>query len=223
MNVLIIPDLHAPCMHPKAISFLKRIEKKYKCTKVVAVGDLIDWNAISFHEKDPSMPSASEEFKQASKQVRQVHKAFPKVEFLIGNHDALPARKARIIGLPDECIYGFKDLWQLDGWNVHPRYAKIFVDGVQYRHGDSGKGGLMAAHKNAQAEFCSVVQGHLHSQAGVVYHANQQSIVFGMQVGCLVQHDHPAMAYGKVYSNKPILGCGVVLNGKTAIFEPMNL
>ena len=73
MNTLVIPDLHAPCMHPKAISFLKRIEKKYKCTKVVAVGDLVDWNAISFHEKDPSMPSASEEFKLATKQVKQVH------------------------------------------------------------------------------------------------------------------------------------------------------
>ena len=169
------------------------------------------------------MPSASEEFKQAWKQVRQVHKAFPKVEFLIGNHDALPARKAKLIGLPQEAIYDFKDLWKLKGWKVHPRYAKIYIDGVQYRHGDSGKGGLMAAHKNAQAEFCSVVQGHLHSQAGVVYHANEQSIVFGMQTGCLVVHDHPAMAYGKVYSNKPILGCGVVLGGTTAIFEPMNL
>jgi hypothetical protein len=210
-------------MHPKAVKFLKRIEKKYSCTKVVCVGDLVDWSSISYHEKDPSMPSASEEFAQAWKQVRQIHKAFPKVEFLIGNHDSLPARKAKLIGLPEEAIYDFKDLWQLKGWKVHPRYAKIYVDGVQYRHGDSGKGGLMAAHKNAQAEFCSVVQGHLHSQAGVVYHANEQSIVFGMQTGCLVVHDHPAMAYGKVYSNKPILGCGVVLGGTTAIFEPLKL
>ena len=223
MNTLVIPDLHAPCMHPRAVSFLKKIEKKYNCKKVVCVGDLVDWSSISFHEKDPSMPSASEEFAQAWKQVRQVHKAFPKVEFLIGNHDSLPARKAKLIGLPEEAIYDFKDLWKLKGWKVHPRYAKIYIDGVQYRHGDSGKGGLMAAHKNAQAEFCSVVQGHLHSQAGVVYHANEQSIVFGMQTGCLVVHDHPAMAYGKVYSNKPILGCGVVLGGTTAIFEPLNL
>lgn len=223
MNTLVIPDLHAPCMHPRAVPFLKKIERKYNCKKVVCVGDLVDWSSISFHEKDPSMPSASEEFKQAWKQVRQVHKAFPKVEFLIGNHDSLPARKAKLIGLPEETIYDFKDLWKLKGWKVHPRYAKIYVDGVQYRHGDSGKGGLMAAHKNAQAEFCSVVQGHLHSQAGVVYHANEQSIVFGMQTGCLVVHDHPAMAYGKVYSNKPILGCGVVLGGNTAIFEPLDL
>ena len=97
------------------------------------------------------------------------------------------------------------------------------IDGVQYRHGDMGKGGQMAAHKNAQAEFCSVVQGLLHAQAGVVYHANEQSIVFGMQVGCGVMHDHPAMNYGRIYANKPILGCGVVLNGTTAIFEPMKL
>ncbi len=130
MNVLVIPDLHAPCMHPKAIPFLKMIEKKYSCKRVVAVGDLVDWNSISMHEKDPSMPSASEEFALAWKQVRQVHKAFPKVDFLIGNHDALPARKAKLIGLPQEAIYDFKDLWKLKGWKVHPRYAKIYIDGV---------------------------------------------------------------------------------------------
>jgi predicted phosphodiesterase len=223
MNVLTIGDIHAPAMHPKYPAFLKRIEKKYNCKRVVSIGDLVDWNAISFHEKDPSMPSASEEFALAWKQVRKLHKMFPKVDHLIGNHDSLPARKAKAMGLPEEVVYDFKTLWELDGWNVHERYHKLFIDGVQYRHGDMGKGGQMAAHKNAQAEFCSVVQGHLHAQAGVVYHANEQSIVFGMQVGCGVMHDHPAMNYGRIYANKPILGCGVVLNGTTAIFEPMAL
>jgi hypothetical protein len=31
------------------------------------------------------------------------------------------------------------------------------------------------------------------------------------------------MAYGKVYSNKPIVGCGVVYSSKLAHFEPMYL
>lgn len=222
-RVLVIPDIHAPAMRDGFIPFLKRMQKKHNCNRVVCIGDLCDWNAISFHEKDPSMPSPSEEYAQAWKQVRQIHKAFPKVDYLIGNHDALPERKARTIGLPIEVMKDFKSLWQLDGWTIHPRYHKLWIDNVQYRHGDMGKGGQMAAHKNAQAEFCSLVMGHLHAQAGVVYHANDQKCVFGLSVGCGVNHDHPAMNYGRIYAAKPIVGCGVVYNERYAIFEPMSL
>ena len=81
----------------------------------------------------------------------------------------------------------------------------------------------MAAYKNAIAEFKSTVQGHLHAQGGVVYHANGSDCVFGMQVGCGVDHSHPAMNYGRVYAAKPILGCGVVYSSKLAHFEPMFL
>ena len=222
-RVLVIGDTHAPAMHPKYISFLKRIYKKHNCNRVVHIGDLVDWAAISYHEKDPSLPSAYDEFKEAQKQVRRLHKAFPKADYMSGNHSVLPQRKARSIGLPECVLKDFGDLWGLDGWTIHPRYAKIYIDDVQYRHGDSGKGGQVAAKAQAMAEFCSVVQGDKHAQAGVNYVANDRDLVFGLQTGCGVLHKHPNMAYGKVYSSKPILGCGVVLNGTTAIFEPMAL
>ena len=221
--VLTIGDTHCPAMHPKYIPFLKKIYKKHNCNRVVHIGDLVDWNAISFHEKDPSMPSASEEFRLAMKQVQKLYKAFPVVDYMIGNHSSLPDRKAKMIGLPTEVIVDFKTLWGLEGWTIHPRWSKMYIDGVQYRHGDSGKGGQTAAKANAMAEFCSVVQGDKHAQAGVNYIANDNAIIFGLQTGCGVQHDHPAMGYGKVYASKPILGCGVVINGTHGIFEPMNL
>ena len=222
-RVLVIGDTHAPAMHEGYIEFLKSIYHKHKCTRAVHIGDLVDWNAISFHEKDPSMPSPAEEFMQASKQVQALHKAFPKVDYLIGNHSALPERKATMIGLPPGVLKDFKTLWGLEGWTIHPRFADLVIDGVIYRHGDKEKGGQQAALKNAQAQFNSLVQGHLHSQAGVNYHANQNGCIFGMNVGCGVDHHHPAMNYGRVYAAKPILGCGVVYSSKLAFFEPMFL
>jgi predicted phosphodiesterase len=221
--VLVIGDTHAPAMLDGYISFLKKIYKKHGCGRVVHIGDLVDWNSISFHEKDPSMPSPVEEFNRAFKQVQKLYKAFPKVDYMIGNHSSLPARKARMIGLPNDVMKSFKDLWQVNGWTIHSRYADLEIDRVIYRHGDKGKGGHMAAHKNAISEFKSVVQGHLHAQAGVVYHANQGECIFGMQVGCGVDHSNEAMAYGRVYANKPIVGCGVVYSSKLAFFEPMFL
>lgn len=220
-RVLVIADTHCPAMHHGYIDFLISIFHKHKCTRVVHIGDLVDWNAISFHEKDPSMPSAADEFVAASKQVRALHKAFPEVDYLIGNHSALPERKAQSVGLPPEVILNFKTLWGLDGWEIHPRFTDLVIDNVIYRHGDKEKGGQMSALKNAQAQFKSLVMGHLHAQAGINYHANQDDIVFGMNVGCGVDHHHPAMNYGRVYAAKPILGCGVVYSPKLAFFEPM--
>jgi predicted phosphodiesterase len=220
-TVLIIGDTHCPAMHPDYIKFLKKIEKKHKCNRVVHIGDLVDWNSISYHEKDPSMPSAEDEFAEAFKQVRKLHKAFPQVDYLKGNHSDLPSRKAKTIGIPEHLMKDFQSLWQLDGWTIHPRYHDLVIDDVIYRHGDKGKGGQQAAYKNAVAEFNSLVQGHLHAQAGLVYHANQHDCVFGMQVGCGVEHNHPSMNYGRVYAAKPIVGCGVVYSSKVAFFEPM--
>jgi predicted phosphodiesterase len=220
-RVLVIADTHCPAMHEGYIDFLISIFHKHKCTRVVHIGDLVDWNAISFHEKDPTMPSAADEFVAASKQVRALHRAFPEVDYLIGNHSALPERKAQSVGLPPEVILNFKTLWGLDGWEIHPRFTDLVIDNVIYRHGDKEKGGQMSALKNAQAQFKSLVMGHLHAQAGINYHANQDGVVFGMNVGCGVDHYHPAMNYGRIYASKPVLGCGVVYSPKLAFFEPM--
>ena len=49
-RVLVIGDTHAPCVHKDYIQFLKKIEKKHQCNRVVHIGDIVDWNSISFHE-----------------------------------------------------------------------------------------------------------------------------------------------------------------------------
>ncbi len=219
--ILAFSCTHAPAMHRKFVPFLKKVYDKYNCDRVVMLGDLVDFNAISYHEKSPSMPSAAEEFKQAMKQVRQLHKAFPVADMLIGNHDSLGERKAQTIGLPVELLKDFGSLFKLDGWKVWPRYHSLEINGVIFRHGDCGKGGQHAAFKNAIAEFQSVCQGHLHSQAGVSFHANRGKLVYGLQVGCGADNKHPAMGYSRVFAAKPILGCGVVTSDTQAQFIPM--
>ena len=110
-RVLVIGDCHMPAMHVGYIPFLKKIEKKYNCNRVVHIGDAVDWNAISFHEKDPALPSPEQEYKEAYKQMQRMFKAFPKVDYMTGNHSDLPARKARFIGLPDSVVMPFKKVW----------------------------------------------------------------------------------------------------------------
>ena len=222
-RVLIIGDTHCPAMHPNYIDFLTDTYDAWDCDRVVHIGDLVDWASISYHPKAPSLKNSEKEFEDAYAQVQELYEAFPSVDWMIGNHDSITERQATDLGLPLQVLKSYEDLWGLDGWEAHDRYSNIVIDGVMYQHGDRGKGGAFPALMNAKVEFMSVVQGHYHAAAGVQYIANQNELVFGLQVGSGVDHHREAMDYGKKYSQKPLLGCGVVIDGHTALYEPMLL
>lgn len=218
-RVLVIGDTHCPGMKTGYVDFLKRVADSYDINRVVHIGDLIDWASISYHEKSPSLHNASREFAQAQKQVNRLVKAFPKADWLIGNHDSLTERQAMTVGLPREVLRDYSDLWSLK-WKVHPRFAKLIIDGVLYSHGDGGRGGQDAALAQAKDQFRSTVIGHYHSQAGVRWWANPEFRIFGMSVGCGIDVNRMQFDYGRRITAKPVLGCGVVMDGKRAFFEP---
>ncbi len=222
-NVLVIGDTHAPCMLDGYVDFLVDLADAWSVDRVVHIGDLVDWASISYHPKAPSLKNSELEFEQAYAQVQELYEAFPEVDWLIGNHDSLTERQATDLGLPLNVLKDYDQLWGVPGWNVHPRYSDLVIEGVAYRHGDKGKGGAMPAFMNAKTEFQSVVQGHFHASAGVQYGANMNMRYFGMQTGSGVDYRKAAMSYGVKYSQKPILGAGIVIDGTNAIFEPMTL
>ncbi|MCA9091337.1 MAG: hypothetical protein KDA90_22200 [Planctomycetaceae bacterium] len=201
------------------VDFLKRIADRYAINRVVHIGDLVDLAAMSFHEKHVSLRNAVQEVKAARKQVASLTKAFPKTDWLIGNHDALTERQAQVVGIPECMLRDYADIWQVP-WTVHPRFTKLRIDGVIYSHGDSGRGGQDAAFRQAKDNFRSTVIGHFHNQAGVRWWANPEFRVFGLSVGCGIDASRMQFEYGRKFAHKPILGCGVVLNGKQAYFEP---
>ncbi len=218
-RVLVIGDVHAPCMRRGYVDFLNRVRDRYECNRVVCIGDLVDWHAISFHEKNPSLANAEAEFAEAHRQVQSLSRAFPRADWLIGNHDALTERQANVVGLPSRVLKDYSELWEIK-WRTHPRFSKLIVDGVVYSHGDSGRGGQNAALAQSKDNFRSTVIGHFHAQAGISWWANSDFRVFGLSTGCGVDASRMAFDYGKRFVAKPVLGCGVVLDGKRAFFEP---
>ncbi len=218
-TVLTIPDTHCPGMRAGFVDFLKKIADRYSPTRIVHIGDLVDWGSISYHEKSPALHNASREFALAYKQVSQLAKAFPKADWMIGNHDSLTERQATTVGLPLEVLKNYNDLWGVK-WKVHPRFSKLMIDGVLYSHGDSGRGGQDAAMAQAKDQFRSTVIGHFHAAGGVKWWANKEFRVFGLSAGCGIDVDRMQFDYGRRFSAKPVLGCGVVIDGKRAFFEP---
>ena len=215
--ILCIPDLHIPFEHPSALQFCKDMAIEYGVKTVVNLGDEIDNHALSFHTNELDALTAQQEYDKTRKTIKEWFKAFPVVSLCIGNHSAMPARRAKEWGLPKSYIKSFHQLWDApETWVVSQGFN---IGGVGFRH--AGKAGFQGSIASAIIARQSMVYGHNHSFGGVLYQANLNDIIFGMNVGCLIDNDAYAFAYGKDFPNKPTLGCGIVHSPTHAEFVPM--
>ena len=222
-NILVIADSHLPFEHRDYLAFCKRIHKAFKCSQVVHIGDLVDNNAISYHENDPDGLSPEDEMKEADKHLKAWFEAFPKVSLCRGNHDRLVDRKSRTAGLPKRCFSPFREIWNLPkGWVDE---FEFIIDNVKYIHGT----GYSGKYPHVQASYdnrMSIVMGHCHSVAGYEYIANSKNIIFGMSVGSGIDKKTYAFNYGRDFKRKPIVSCAVVSYTKRGInpsIYPMEL
>lgn len=214
-NVLVIGDLHEPFCLKNYLEFCKAQQIKYRCGRVVFIGDVIDNHFSSYHETDTAAYGADEELERAIKKLSKWHTAFPDADVLIGNHDRMAYRKARTAGISSKWVRGYSEVLDTPGWNF---VEDLEIDGVMYYHGEGS-----TAKKKMRDEHQSVVQGHLHSEAYVDWSVGNKFRHFAMQVGCGVDRKSYAMAYGK-NTKKPVISCGVVLNkGTFPIVIPMEL
>jgi len=213
------PDIHAPYSHPDTIEFLKWVQELRGCQeRVVNVGDLLDFHAQSRFTSEIDAHNAVEEYKKALAFVADYSKAFPVGDMVLGNHDAIPQRAMKELGLLPSMLKDSNELYGLpDGWNIHPLYYVIDPDGwnVLVEHG-IGSGGRYGCANTAKEKRCSYVMGHVHSAAAVIYSTNHNSTIFGMNVGCLVDSGSLAMRYGKYGIKKGVISCGVVYGGSHA-------
>lgn len=220
-NTLYIGCTHLPFEHENYLEFCKDIQKRCKCGEVVHLGDLVDNHSISYHEHDPNGWAPIKEMEETDKHLKKWFKAFPRLHLTKGNHDSLVDRKGKTVGLPRRCFQDFRDIWNLpkewiDGF-------EFTINNVRVLHGTKRSGKL--AHVNLAIESMkSSVMAHLHANLGVRYISQAGGDMFGMAVGCGVDHEKYAFAYGVDTRYKNIVGCGVTTdNGRFAQVFPMDL
>jgi len=219
-NVLVIGDTHEPFCKKGYLEFCREQQEKYNCGTVIHIGDLVDNHAVSYHQHDPDGKSPGEEYKLALSRCQEWYKVFPEVKICIGNHDALPFRKAYTAGLPKDWLKSYQEIlnspktWEWDF--VHQ------IENVLYQHG-TGLSGELASINCARENRQSTVIGHLHTVMNTRFLASHKDLIFGTSVGCGIDHEAYAFAYGKENTRKPVLACAVVLDGKLPINIPMNI
>ena len=200
---------------PFSLSFCLDTYHHYKCTDVIFIGDIIDNHYSSYHETDADGLGGGDELELAINKIAKWYKAFPESKIIIGNHDRMIMRKAQTSSIPSKWIKSYQDVLEVPNWEFLERYV---LNDVQYIHGEAG-----TARTKCRADMMNTVQGHLHTQCYTENYVGAKYRIFGMQVGCGIDHESYAMAYAKA-GKKPAIACGVILNnGKTPINVMMQL
>lgn len=209
-TVLVIPDLQIPYHHRDAFKFLEAVADLYGPSDVVCIGDEVDQYMLSAYDHSPNADSAGREYDRTVDCMQELYELFPEVMACTSNHTSRVLKKASRAGIPSQYMKSIKEFMQAPkGWNWNDNWN---IADVIYEHGDA-VGGLVPHRLAAIANRRSTVIGHHHSSSGIHYVANNDEMIFGMNVGCLVDMNSVAFAYSKIHKTKSTLSCGIVEKG----------
>lgn len=210
-TILVISDTQAPFHHPDALPFLSEIKKQFKPTFVIHIGDLADFQGLNFHGLNPNLPSAHDELILLRSFVKKLSKLFPIMTIVDSNHDALPKRKARSIGIPDAMLKDERGILQAPlTWKFLSELVFRLPNGIKCKAKHNfGSNLLMDSIKQGMSIIC----GHLHTKSSVTWWENDLGMNFAVQTGCLIDDKHAAFSYNKGQSVRPVMTTTIIKNG----------
>lgn len=211
-RILVISDLHIPYHHKDSFKFLSALKKEFNPTRVINIGDEVDNHGISFHNSDPDLMSPGDELLASQEACKELEKLFPKMDLVHSNHGSLSYRRAKAGGIPRHFLKDYNEVLGVgDGWKWHEEIlVKISTkQDILFRHQFSAN-----ILKAAEQMGCSCVQGHYHSKFEIAYTSSPRSLNWGMTVGCLIDKKALAFEYNKLQVKRPILGVGLIEDGK---------
>ena len=213
-RVLVIGDPHEPFCLDGYLEFCFDTYNNWNCNRVVHIGDHCDNHYSSYHETDPDGFGGGDELDLLIYKTKGWVQAFPKLDWIIGNHDRIIGRKAMTGNLSKRWLKPYNEVIEAPGWKLT---ESLEIDDVQYVHGEGGK-----ADRRAKNDLMSTVQGHYHTDAFTKYWVGKNYKIFGCAVGCGIDIKSYSQAYAKNFP-KPAIGCAVIIGGKQAINVMMEL
>ena len=226
-SCLIIGDLHIPFHHVDSWRWLAAIKKKYLNNRsiVLSIGDEVDGNQISMHDKDPDVLfSPSSELEACIETIHMkggLHELFPKLTILDSNHGSLVYRRAKKGGLPVHYLRELKDVYQTPKWNwTDEVYLKTGKGDIYVCHGRSSVSGKLVG---SLGDIYGTVQGHFHGKHSITFYNGGNKNRFCAYTGCLIDEKNLAFNYGRLSVAKPILGSVLITEDGTPLLLTMTL
>lgn len=211
-NCLVISDTHFPYHHQDTMEFLLWVYQQYDLDTVIHVGDIFDHHRPSRHVSETDSMSSEDEYYATIDATAELAEMFPEMLIAEGNHDCIPKRQIKELGLAEHMVKSYQELYGCpDSWVFSPKHYIDIGNGnlALLTHSISSNVRTNAT----KFSHCSI-QGHHHSEFGVHFYADHNNIRWAMGVGALLDPKSPAARYGaSSILKRPILGCGVIQNG----------
>ena len=215
-RVLILSDTHFPYEKPMYFNWIRKLKAKIKPTNVIHIGDLADFNSLSFFDKSPSLKSASFEIIDAKKKIKKLELIFPEMNILLGNHDIRIQRLGEKAGITDSF---FKSLNQILGiksnWTWNQKLILTLPNGNQVFFTHHFKANVLSSSKELGMSY---VCSHQHTKASIEYWSSPTSLNFAMIVGSSINPKSEAFKYAKNFIKRPIISVGAIINNQPVIY-----
>lgn len=215
--VFVLPDIHLPWTdwgvleeaRRRFLEFKKQYSRTHKVV-VVQLGDLIDGYSWSRFHKAPDGPSAQHEWDLVEEAVIRLHKLFPEMQIIEGNHDVRAMRKALEVMMPRQLLKELDQVFDCPKWVWHVNNEPLQIDGVAYIHGDEISAPSMALKASKMGQ--SVVTGHSHKASlAFINHFNKE--MFGMECGAIVDEKAICFRYAAKSPMRTWVGYATVIDG----------
>lgn len=192
-NILVIADLHIPYQHKQALQCALNFASKKKITKIIILGDLLDFYQLSTFSKNPEMFDLQFEINEAIKFLNQLRKQFPKTEIIYkeGNHEERLERyifkNSELLKL--ECLK-IPELLKLKELNIKFINDKqiIKLGKLNLMHGHEmfmGWGSVNMARNVLMRTFTNTLFCHFHKSQEFIHKKLDNTIVGAWSVGHL--------------------------------------
>lgn len=212
-RILVLPDIHAPWVDWTALKQVKKWHDTHKPDLVIQLGDLTDQKIWSRWQADTDDVSPCQEFLETEETLGKIHKWFPKMIILRGNHDERVKSRAIESGIPSRMFKDVDEVFNYKGWTWWSRTERLRVNTpkgeVLFMHGDE-MGGTPV--QKSRLLGVSVVTGHTH-KVTLGYTQTDKHHIFGMDMGCLMDINSKAARYAQSNPISASIGFGVIEKG----------
>lgn len=210
MRILALGDMHFPWIDFKVLMAAHEFAKDYKPDLVIQVGDIVDQKAWSRYPKDVDDPSPHEEWMMAEDGLHALHRLFPKMIILEGNHCRRIMCRALEAGIPKKLIKTLDQVFDFPDWHWHMHPRPYVADGIAFIHGDEMAGN---AYQKAGKLGMPLVQGHDH--LGYLQFINTfDREIFGMSIGCMIDSESIAARYAAKNALRTWQGWATITDGE---------
>ena len=194
----IFGDVHIPYHDNEALETMFDKFEEENVDGIYINGDLLDFYALSFHEKDPRKARFKDEIQAGREFLEYVRDRFPGIPiyFIPGNHENRFERylRKKAVELLDVDEFRLDVLLQVGSTRIEylPFRSRVSFGNYLIEHGDKipGAGGVVPARTALMRMKSNVIINHFHktsSSSQRVYDVDDSSTINGYSLGCMCE------------------------------------